>query len=220
MGLDNDIWRASMFSAISRSLLLAGVIGLTPVSTKADDAVLLGNDASRCEIFRVISADVPVECRLGKPRGLGKARGIRMHGDDQGVAATDAGRPAATAEPQSFSLAMRIQFKFDSAELTPEAKATLGQIAQVLQDDLMRDKVIMLEGHADASGGEDYNLSLSTRRAGSVRDYLVTAYGIAGERLRSVGKGELEPFDATDPQSPVNRRVEFTNLSDQAALQQ
>lgn len=211
---------------VSRSLLLAGLIGLAPLSANADDAVFLENDASRCEIFRVISADVPPECRLGKtrslgqPRGLGQARGIRMHGNDQGVAATDAGRPAATAEPQSFSLAMRIQFKFDSAELTPEAKATLGQIAQVLQDDLMRDKVIMLEGHADASGGETYNLDLSTRRAGSVRNYLVTAYGIAGERLRSVGKGEMEPFDPTDPMASVNRRVEFTNLSDQAALQQ
>jgi outer membrane protein OmpA-like peptidoglycan-associated protein len=215
---------------LSRSLLLAGLIGLAPLSAKADDAVLLENDASRCEIFRVISADVPPECRLGKtrslgqPRGLGQARGIRIHGNDQGTATTNAGRPTpaatGTAEPQSFSLAMRIQFKFDSAELTPEAKATLGQIAQVLQDDLMRDKVILLEGHADASGGDNYNLDLSTRRAGSVRNYLVTTYGIAGERLRSVGKGEMEPFDATDPTSSVNRRVEFTNLSDQAAFQQ
>jgi outer membrane protein OmpA-like peptidoglycan-associated protein len=212
----------------SRYLLLAGLIGLAPLNAAADDAVFLENDASRCEIFRVISADVPAECRLGKtrslgqPRGLGQARGIRIHGNDQGAATTAAGRPTpeAATEPQSFSLAMRIQFKFDSAELTPEAKATLGQIAQVLQDDLMRDKVIMLEGHADASGGDSYNLDLSTRRAGSVRNYLVTTYGIAGERLRSVGKGEMEPFDATDPTASINRRVEFTNLSDQAALQQ
>lgn len=216
---------------VSRSLLVAGLIGLASFSVEANDAVLLENNASRCEIFRVISADVPAECRLGKARslgqsrGLGQARGIQFHGNDQGVVATDAGRPTpttatASAAPQSFSLAMRIQFKFDSAELTPEAKTTLGQIAQVLQDDLMRDKVILLEGHADASGGEDYNLDLSARRAGSVRNFLVTNYGIPGERLRSVGKGEREPFDATDPNASVNRRVEFNNLSDQAALQQ
>jgi outer membrane protein OmpA-like peptidoglycan-associated protein len=211
---------------VTRSLFLAGLIGLTPLGANADDAVFLENDASRCEIFRVISADVPAECReskvgsLGAPRSLGQPRGIRMHGSDQGATATQSSRPAAAAEPQSFSLAMRIQFKFDSAELTPEAKTTLGQIAQVLQDDLMRDKVILLEGHADASGGDDYNLDLSTRRAGSVRDYLVTTYGIPGERLRSVGKGELEPFDAANPAASINRRVEFTNLSDQAALQQ
>lgn len=203
----------------SRNLILGGLIGLLPLTADAGDAVLLQNDASRCEIFRVISADVPAECRLAAPGGLGKTRGIRIHGNDQGLAQSDAGLPEADQEPPSFSLAMRIQFKFDSAELTPESRTTLGQIAQVLQDDLMRDKVILLEGHADASGAETYNLNLSERRAGSVRNYLITAYGVPGQRLRAVGRGELDPFDAGDPQAPVNRRVEFTNLSDQAALQ-
>lgn len=204
---------------LSRSAALLGLISLVPLSAEAGEAILLENNASRCEIFRAISADVPAECQLG-PSGLGKTRGIRIHGQDQGAAATDAGLPAANEEPPSFSIAMRIQFHFDSAELTPEAKATLGQIAQVLQDDLMRDKMILLEGHADASGGEGYNLSLSERRAGSVRSYLVSAYGVPAERLRSVGRGELDPFDAGDPFASVNRRVEFTNLSDQARLQQ
>ena len=196
--------------------LFAGLIGLLPFSAGAGDAVLLQNDASRCEIFRAISPDVPSECRIA-PTGLGRTRGIRIHGNDQGLAETDAGLPAAADEPQSFSIAMRIQFRFDSAELTPESKTTLGQIAQVLQDDLMRDKVILLEGHADATGREDYNFDLSQRRASSVRHYLMSAYGVAGERLQAVGRGELEPFDAADPRAGVNRRVEFTNLSDQAS---
>ena len=198
----------------SRSIVLAGLIGLLPISAQAGDAVLLENNASRCEIFRAISPDVPPECRLAAPSGLGKTRGIRIHGNDQGLAETDAGRPNVDSEPQSFSIAMRIQFKFDSAELTSESKTTLGQIAQVLQDDIMRDKVILLEGHADATGAEDYNLSLSQRRAGSVRQHLMSAYGVPGERLQAVGRGELDPFDATDPRASVNRRVEFTNLSD------
>ncbi|MDH3662791.1 MAG: OmpA family protein [Alphaproteobacteria bacterium] len=201
----------------NRFVMLAGLIGLLPLSAQAGDAVLLENDASRCEIFRAISPDVPDECSRGiqnGPIGLGKARGIRIHGNDQGLAETDAGRPNVESEPQSFSIAMRIQFMFDSAELTPESKTTLGQIAQVLQDDLMQDKTILLEGHADATGSEDYNRHLSERRAGSVRQYLMSAYGVPGERLHAVGRGEQEPFDASDPQAPVNRRVEFTNLSD------
>ena len=117
----------------SRSIILAGLIGLLPLSVQAGDAVLLENDASRCEIFRAISPDVPDECRL-EDRGasrLGKTRGIRLHDNSQGLAETDAGRPNTDAEPQSFSIAMRIQFKFDSAELTPESRTTLGQIAQL-----------------------------------------------------------------------------------------
>ena len=78
----------------------------------------------------------------------------------------------------------------------------------------MHDKVILLEGHADATGKEGYNLSLSERRARSVRQYLMSAYGVPGERLQAVGRGELDPFDAADPRASVNRRVEFTNLSD------
>ncbi len=198
----------------SRFAILAGLMGLLPLSANAGDAVLLENSASRCEIFRAISPDVPSECRLATPRGLGKTRGIRLKGNDQGLAETDAGQPTAASEPQSFSIAMRIQFKFDSAELTSESKTTLGQIAQVLQDDIMHDKVILLEGHADATGKEGYNLSLSERRARSVRQYLMSAYGVPGERLQAVGRGELDPFDAADPRASVNRRVEFTNLSD------
>lgn len=209
---------------LCHSAVLLGMISLLPLSAEAGDAVLLENDASRCEIFRAISADVPGDCQLAAPSGLpglGRARGIRIHGQDEPVAATASGlQQTAQAEPPSFSIAMRIQFQFDSVELTSESKATLAQIAQVLQDDLMRDKQILLEGHADASGAEDYNLSLSERRAGSVRDYLVSAHGVAPERLQAVGRGELDPFDAADPKASVNRRVEFTNLSDLAALQQ
>ncbi|MEM8949654.1 MAG: OmpA family protein [Pseudomonadota bacterium] len=204
----------------SHVAIFAGLMSLLPMSADAGDAVLLGNDASRCEIFRAISPDVPAECQLvapselGQPRGLGKTRGIRLKGNDQGLAETDAGNPYAEQEPQSFSIAMRIQFKFDSAELTPESKTTLGQIAQVLQDDIMRDKIILLEGHADATGKELYNLDLSERRAGSVRQYLMAAHGVPGDRLQAVGRGELDPFDPSDPRASINRRVEFTNLSD------
>ncbi len=206
----------------NRSLLYVGLIGLLPffaAPAAADDAVLLENDASRCEIFRAISPDVPAECRIGAQGGLGRTRGIRLHDDEPAVATTDAGLPASSqqaeaAAPQSFAIAMRIQFEFDSAELTPESKSALGQVAQVLQDDLMRDKAILLEGHADATGLDAYNFDLSERRAASVRQYLVSAYGIDGGRLQAIGRGELEPYDPADPSASVNRRVEFTNLSD------
>ncbi|MEZ5932620.1 MAG: OmpA family protein [Alphaproteobacteria bacterium] len=209
---------------LRHSAVIAGLLGLLPLSAQAGDAVLLENDASRCEIFRAISADVPGDCRVAAPEampGLGRARGIRIHSQEEPPAQTASGLPqVAAADPPSFSIAMRIQFLFDSAELTNDSKATLGQLAQVLQDNLMRDKRILLEGHADASGAEDYNLSLSERRANSVRDYLVTTYGVAPERLQAVGRGELDPYDPADPLASVNRRVEFTNLSDLAALQQ
>lgn len=207
---------------LSRLVVPLGIVCLLQhhtVGAVADDAVLLENDASRCEIFRAISPDVPDECRLGPAdeQDLGVTRGIRVHDPDAAadiVNEANAGTTLTAVEPETFAIAMQIQFQFDSAELTAAAKMTLGQVAQVLRDDLMEGKTVLLEGHADASGAEDYNLDLSVRRAASVHDFLVVDQGVAVERLRTTGKGEYEPYDAADPYAAVNRRVEFTNLTD------
>ena len=72
---------------------------------------------------------------------------------------------------------------------------------------------VQIEGHADASGPDTYNLTLSQLRARAVRAYLIEQHGITPERLPFVGKGESEPYDARNPAAPVNRRVVFTNLT-------
>jgi outer membrane protein OmpA-like peptidoglycan-associated protein len=106
-----------------------------------------------------------------------------------------------------------VQFEFDSFELTADAKAVLDRLAGVLNDELMQDQVVEIEGHADAQGSEDYNLTLSQLRARSVRAYLIQQHRISPDRLPFSGKGESELFDATNPMAPVNRRVVFTNLT-------
>ena len=77
----------------------------------------------------------------------------------------------------------------------------------------MRDKVIRVEGHADASGSDTYNLSLSERRSRAVHAYLVSIHKVDARRLQYVGKGESELFDPRNPTSGVNRRVEFRNVT-------
>ena len=65
-------------------------------------------------------------------------------------------------------------------------------------------------GHTDAKGTDDYNLSLSTKRAGTAETYLVSQ-GIMRSRLRSTGRGEGEPLatNDTDAGRQQNRRVEI-----------
>ncbi len=89
----------------------------------------------------------------------------------------------------------------------------LDRLAGVLKDDLMQDKTVEIDGHADASGSADYNLTLSQLRARAVRAYLIQQHGIAPERLPFVGKGETELYDPAHPTAAVNRRVVFTNLT-------
>ncbi len=104
-----------------------------------------------------------------------------------------------------------VLFDVNSAELTAAARGTLDTvIADIkrLPADLAANFRITVEGHTDSSGADAYNLDLSNRRSGSVRDYLV-AGGLPASILTATGKGEAEPVDsnATAEGRANNRRV-------------
>ena len=101
----------------------------------------------------------------------------------------------------------------NSFDLTGDAQGVLDRLAGVLNDDLMHGQVVQIEGHADAQGPDEYNLTLSQLRARAVRTYLMEQHGISADRLPFIGKGETELYDASNPTAPVNRRVVFTNLT-------
>lgn len=71
------------------------------------------------------------------------------------------------------------------------------------------DRTVLIEGHTDNVGSNDYNLGLSQRRADSVKNYLL-AQGIAATRLQAIGKGEDAPVSGNDSSTgrQQNRRVE------------
>ena len=71
------------------------------------------------------------------------------------------------------------------------------------------DKCILIEGHSDATGNADSNLSLSKDRASSVVKFIVDKAGMDTNRLTAVGKGQSEPLKNLDPRDPKNRRVVF-----------
>ena len=178
----------------------------------AQQATYLSDQASYCEIFQAINPEVPERCRTelgGSPRGLGMARSIELHKKNEDVT----GRALAADQDGPREIAMNIRFEFDSAKLTPEAMDTLDRVAMVLNSEIMANKAIVVEGHTDSIGGEDYNLSLSTQRALAVQFYLVDQHLIDMDRLQITGKGESELYDPDHPKSPLNRRVEFTNLN-------
>lgn len=100
-----------------------------------------------------------------------------------------------------------ILFDFDSSALRPEAKENLRNLAESLQEYDHSDLLIV--GHTDAVGSDDYNYRLSERRAQSAADYLMTL-GIAPSRITTVGKGENEPVASNETETgrQENRRVE------------
>lgn len=100
-----------------------------------------------------------------------------------------------------------LMFDFDSAQLRPTARTELSKLASNLQEYPNTDLVIV--GHTDSVGSDEYNLGLSQRRADAARSYLTTQ-GVSPNRLTTVGKGEREPIASNDSDAgrQQNRRVE------------
>lgn len=101
-----------------------------------------------------------------------------------------------------------VNFGFDSSNLTNDTKVNLDKLAQVLINN--PDTNINIYGHTDSKGADSYNLSLSERRAGAVKSYLM-GKGVPTSRMIAMGMGENEPIasNSTDEGRAQNRRVEF-----------
>jgi outer membrane protein OmpA-like peptidoglycan-associated protein len=100
-----------------------------------------------------------------------------------------------------------ILFDLDSAALKPQALSILDDVGTVLANYPDTDLLVM--GHTDNSGSEQYNQQLSERRAQTVSNYLVTR-GVDGKRLKHMGFGETMPVASNDTSvgRAENRRVE------------
>ncbi|MGD8389599.1 MAG: OmpA family protein [Desulfobacteraceae bacterium] len=101
-----------------------------------------------------------------------------------------------------------IYFDYDSATLKPSSMNTLQQVLSALS--ARPEMKLVIEGHTDSQGSDDYNLDLSKRRAESVKTWL-TDKGIAENRLEARGYGESRPVaDNRQPDGrALNRRVEI-----------
>jgi outer membrane protein OmpA-like peptidoglycan-associated protein len=127
----------------------------------------------------------------------GRTRSIRLLQDG-----------AAAPEAAASALSLPVQFEFDSAAILPDAREQLDALAQGIKL-LPLQRRVVIEGHTDAVGTEQYNLNLSQRRAQAVKQYLVQQHGIAPQRLRPLGLGKQQPVPDLAPDAPENRRVQF-----------
>ena len=101
-----------------------------------------------------------------------------------------------------------VQFSFNQSDLDADAKAALEHTAACLRQ--APTLKVIVEGHCDDRGTQEYNLALGERRGQSVLKYL-GSLGANAERLEVVSKGENEPLcsEATDACFAQNRRVQF-----------
>lgn len=109
-------------------------------------------------------------------------------------------------------------FDEDSATLRAEAQENLKKTAKILQK--YEDTEILIEGHTDSTGLEEYNQALSERQANSVSNYLA-GLGIKKFRLTTVGYGERQPVAANDTPAgrQANRRGEVASWANEILKQ-
>jgi outer membrane protein OmpA-like peptidoglycan-associated protein len=101
-----------------------------------------------------------------------------------------------------------ILFDTDSSSLRTESRSTLRGLADNFRQ--YSNEAFDIEGHTDSTGTDDYNMSLSQRRADSVRSYLVDQ-GVPSSQIFARGYGESRPKSTNDtPEGrQLNRRVEI-----------
>jgi len=109
------------------------------------------------------------------------------------------------------TLGQRTYFEYDRAEVRPADRPVLARKVAILKANPRL--TLMIAGHADERGSDEYNLALGARRAAAVRTYLVNL-GIPAERLSVVSYGEERPLIVGTDESAwkMNRRSEYTPL--------
>lgn len=116
--------------------------------------------------------------------------------------------PPPVIKEEKIELSGKVEFEYDSAVIKEDGKPILDGVAKVMKEhpEILK---VEVQGHTDNSGAHDYNVTLSDKRAASVRQYLESK-GVAADRLVSKGYGPDKPIadNGTDAGRADNRRVE------------
>lgn len=130
--------------------------------------------------------------------GTGFSSGDGMGGDGMG-----GGGGERVAELET------VYFDYDRAVIRDDQKPTLRANASAINANPAW-RTVVIEGHCDERGSEEYNLALGERRANATKQYLVDS-GIQGSRIDTVSFGESKPSVQGHDESAWkwNRRSEF-----------
>ena len=167
---------------------------------KEPDTALVMGDVATYPI------DLPPPIQLGGPEPLGPDGLPMPSGTALSISEV---RPGAGARP-AYGLEP-IYFEYNSSDLGPEARERLAAVAQWILQNAPGRKVLV-EGHCDSRGTNEYNLSLGHDRAATVREELYRL-SIPPELVSTISYGEERPAPGAESDSEEawvkNRRVQF-----------
>ena len=149
----------------------------------------------------VVKETAQVDVQQQQPAGVKDQKVVDTSAYDAAAAARAAERAAAKG-------LARIHFDFDQYVLTDAAKSILVSYAGLLR--AAPAVKVLIEGHCDERGSDEYNLALGEKRALATKNYLVSL-GVAADRMNVISYGEEMPIDSarTKEAWAKNRRANF-----------
>ena len=93
---------------------------------------------------------------------------------------------------QKITIASKALFDFDKAVLKPEGQAVLDREIVSRIGQIQKLELVLVTGHTDRLGSQQYNQKLSERRAAAVAAYL-TSKGVAKDKIETLGMGKTQP---------------------------
>lgn len=131
--------------------------------------------------------------------------------DTSAMQPTDVGQTGIGSGAKIPELAT-VYFAYDSFNLTGASKSALKAHAAWLKANSSQS--VQIEGHCDERGTTEYNLALGERRAGAVKDYLVSQ-GVSAAQLSTISYGEERPAvsGSSEDSWAKNRRSEFVSAN-------
>ncbi|MGR9044739.1 MAG: OmpA family protein [Gammaproteobacteria bacterium] len=177
------------------------LLALQSFSVQAEQVQMYDRPPSAEEMGRVLFGQQPKAGGAIKMRSIGFVPKVADRNSDMEI--------AQKVESERTSIGLPIKFAYNSAEILDESIPFLTEVGKMMTLDDFANKRLIIEGHTDAAGSDQYNLFLSQSRARAVSNFLVQNYGISPDRLRTKGLGESKPLPGSNPYDGVNRRVQF-----------
>ncbi|MDP3936896.1 MAG: DUF4892 domain-containing protein [Deltaproteobacteria bacterium] len=158
--------------------------------------------------------DIFISLYVARDEGAGSAAATQLDvittkPMESGMVTIDADAMAKGIAAEGHIAVYGIYFDTDKADIKPESKPTLDEIAKLLTSEPTLE--VMVVGHTDNVGTPEYNLGLSQKRAQAVVNALSSVYGVAPTRLSNSGAGLTSPVasNRTEEGRAKNRRVEL-----------
>lgn len=187
--------RAWIFGAIMLAMLLALGVSCAKKQVTMETQEMAADESQQ-------SAEDEAARREAEEARLQEQRAREARQRQEASSMSEAAKKAAFEDEE-------IHFDFDKYVLTPQAMMVLDDKAAYLREH--PEVRVLVEGHCDDRGSNEYNLALGDRRANSAKNYLVKS-GVAESRITTISYGEEQPLCMQQNESCWyrNRRGHFS----------